>query len=686
LDGLIINKLINIVAFFLLFFPGPAYSLPRQEVRRFFLESVSVPDPGSEQGVVDNVCVACEDTTGSPTVQLPEILVTATRFRGSPEFSPSSISSLNSTLLRTLPARTVGEAISALPGLFLRGYGGRQGIQTVAIRGASTEQTLVLLDGMRISNPQTGVTDLSLLSTSGIERVDVLRGGQSALYGADALGGVINIITEGPADSLEAEVQVAGGSSGYQAGRLALSGTAGVVGLQGSLLRERGSGDFGFLYDDGRTRSRLSRRGADYSLLSGDLRATYPLGFGIQGSTGVSFTDAGRGAPGAVTRADQPSGARLTDRIIRLRQTIEVQQTAGWNGTLRLLGTESNQSYVDPTLTVGAAPLRSAHELHTLFVNPEVAREFSPAMALVTGLELGRNTIGSTEAGDAGRWQQSIYAGTRHTLRQPDAWPAELVVYPSLRYDTFSGQSGDVSPKLGVSISMLSAPRVQVRASVGKSFRVPTFNELYWNPGGNPALSPERSIAVDAGCSASVGLVGVWTADISAFSLRTRNKITWTPGSAGIWSPRNSGSVSSRGIEAELQWSDPSGSVQFSCASTWVDARKLSEDFPGDPGKGNTLPYSPPRIIHVAASVHAAGMDIHVAHSIVSYRYITEANDRILPGYAVTDAAMRYGWSVGAFRPFFRVAVTNLFDTAYESFPQYPMPLREIIVTIGGEL
>jgi vitamin B12 transporter len=686
LHGLIINKLINIAAFFLLCFPESTYALPRQEVKRFLLETAGVPDPGSEHGVVDNVCVVCADTTGTHPLQLPEILVTATRFRGSPEFSPSSISSLDPALLRTLPARTVGEAISSLPGVFLRGYGGRQGIQTVAIRGASTEQTLVLVDGMRISNPQTGVTDFSLLSTTGIERVDVLLGGQSALYGADALGGVINLITERPTQNLEARIQAAVGSSGYQAGRIALSGTAGAVGLRGSVLRERGSGDFRFVYDDGPSRSRLKRKGADYSILSGDLHATYPLGFGIHASTGIAFTGADRGTPGAVTTADQPSGARLADRMLRLHQTIEVQQTGGWSGTLRLLTTESNQSYLDPTVTVRGAPLQSAHELHTLFVNPEVDREFSPAMALVAGAELGRSTIGSTDAGDAGRWQQSIYAGTRHTLRQPDAWPAELVVYPSLRYDTFSGQTGDVSPKLGVSISMLSVPRVQVRASIGRSFRVPTFNELYWNPGGNPALSPERSISMDAGCSASADLLGVWTADVSAFSLRTREKITWTPGSAGIWSPRNSGSVSSRGIEAELLWNDPSGSVQFSCSSTWTEARKLSEDFPGDPGRGHMLPYTPPRIIHVSAAASIAGMDIHVAHSIISYRYITEANDRILTGYAVTDAAIRYGWSVGEFRSFLRVAVTNLFDTAYEMFPQYPMPLREIIVTIGGEL
>jgi iron complex outermembrane receptor protein len=267
-----------------------------------------------------------------------------------------------------------------------------------------------------------------------------------------------------------------------------------------------------------------------------------------------------------------------------------------------------------------------------------------------------------------------------------DGWQPEVILYPSLRYDNFSGLARDISPKLGVSMSVMSVPEVRVRASVGRSFRVPTFNELYWNPGGNPSLFPERSISVDVGCSASAVAHGRWTADISAFSLRTHNKITWMAGTGGLWSPRNSGRVSSRGVEAALAWTDLTGIVRLSLSSTWTDARKLSEDFPGDPGKGKKLPYTPARILHGEASFHYAGADLHVAHSIVSYTYITEANDRFLPGYAVTDAAIRYGYSEGEFRPFVRLAVTNLFDNAYETFPLYPMPLREVILTIGGEL
>lgn len=635
---------------------------------------------------MDKLCVIGEDSSGAHPVLLPEVLVTATRFRGAAEFSPSSLSSLNSILLREMPAKTIGEAISGLPGLIFRGYGGRQGIQTAAFRGTSTEQTLVLLDGMRVSNPQTGVTDLSLLSTAGVERVDVVRGGQSALYGADALGGVINIITETPSEEFSTRVQASGGSSGYQAGRISLSGTVGDIGLRGSLSRERGRGDFRFFYDDGRSHSRVRRNGADYSFLTGDFRAAYSPSPDLRSSTGISFTGADRGTPGPVTGVDQTSGARLADRMIRLHQTVDVKVAGGWEAALRFLYTESNQSYTDPAIALGGEPLRSTHEVHSLFVNPELARDFSPAIALVAGAELGRNAIASTSAGDAARWQQSVYAGTRHTLRQTDGWPAEVVVYPSLRYDAFSGHSGALSPKLGISIGLASVPRVQMRASIGRSFRVPTFNELYWNPGGNSSLSPERSVAVDAGCSASADMLGTWTADLSAFSLRTTDRITWMPGPGGLWSPRNSSRVSSRGIEAGLTWTDPSGSVQFSCTSTWTDARKLSEDYPGDPGKGNTLPYTPVRMVHAAASVHYGGLDIHLAESIVSYRYITEANDGILPGYAVTDAAVRYGWSAGVFRPFCRVAFTNLFDAAYESFPLYPMPLREIVVTIGGEL
>jgi hypothetical protein len=439
------------------------------------------------------------------------------------------------------------------------------------------------------------------------------------------------------------------------------------------------------MYDDGRTRSALNRRGADFSILSGDLRSTYTLPGGISGSTSFSVTDADRGTPGAVTVADQTSGQRLADRVLRLHQSVGFGSRESGDGTVHFLFARTRQTYQDPGLVLDGESLNSRHDLQSLFLNPEIGREFSPGFAVRAGAELAQHSLSSTSVPDVLRRQQSLYVGTRHTLSR-SGWPSEVIIYPSLRYDRFPGIAHDLSPKIGVSVALLAAPDMRFRATIGKSFRVPTFNELYWTPGGNPGLSPERSVSLDAGVAATAELGGVWIADLSAFAIRTRNKITWMPGTGGIWSPRNSGETTSRGVEAALTWTDPSGVVRLSVASTWTDARKQSEDYPGDPGRGKRLPYIPPQSTRLAATLRLAGVEAYLAHSMVSYRYTSEANDRLLPGYALTDVSFRYSLQLGGIRPFIRCAATNLFDTTYETFPQYPMPLRELTLTIGGDL
>jgi len=405
----------------------------------------------------------------------------------------------------------------------------------------------------------------------------------------------------------------------------------------------------------------------------------------MSGSTTFSITDADRGTPGAVTAPEQNSGPRLADRMLRLHQSVGFGAREGWEGTIHFLFAGNHQTYLDPGLVLNGEPLRSRHDLQTLFLNPEVGCEFSSVFAVRGGVEIAENSLSSSNVSDVVRRQQSIYLGTRHTL-SGSGWPQEIIIYPSLRYDSFARMASDLSPKLGINIAALAVPEVKIRASVGKSFRVPTFNELYWTPGGNPELSPERTVTLDAGVAGSTDFAGTWMVDLSAFSIRTRNKITWMPGTGGIWSPRNSGEVSSRGIEASLVWTDPSAVVRLSLVSTWTDARKQSEDFAGDPGKGKRLPYIPPQVVHLTATLRFAGLEFYVAHSVLSYRYTSEANDRILPGYPVTDASIRYTFCAWNVRPFLRLAATNLFDTSYETFPLYPMPLREITLTIGGEL
>jgi iron complex outermembrane receptor protein len=212
---------------------------------------------------------------------------------------------------------------------------------------------------------------------------------------------------------------------------------------------------------------------------------------------------------------------------------------------------------------------------------------------------------------------------------------------------------------------------------------VPTFNDLYWNDGGNPHLKPERSLSIDAGLVAQYGSLRL---EADYFSIRTHDRIVWTPGSGGIWSPKNIATVGSEGIEAEMTWDGFDRALMLTVNSTVMTARKKTADYPGDPTSGKVLPYVPRQTANVSVLFTRAPITVFAQHTWASYRYTTEINDRFLPRYGVTSGAITFAYPLAASVLSLKLECTNLFNTSYQAIALYPMPLRELRATLGVEL
>ena len=134
----------------------------------------------------------------SATEQLPELVVTANRTAEPLSATGSAISVVNSDTIATTNPGSLVDALRSVPGLDISETGGPGGTTSVRMRGGSTGQTLVLIDGIRVNDPASasGDFDFAMFAPSAIDRIEVLRGPQSALYGSDAMGGVINIISK----------------------------------------------------------------------------------------------------------------------------------------------------------------------------------------------------------------------------------------------------------------------------------------------------------------------------------------------------------------------------------------------------------------------------------------------------------------------------------------------------------
>jgi iron complex outermembrane receptor protein len=301
-------------------------------------------------------------------------------------------------------------------------------------------------------------------------------------------------------------------------------------------------------------------------------------------------------------------------------------------------------------------------------------------------MESGRASIRGDDVTDAVRWQRSAFLSTQFSFQLPTTVPFEFTLFPSLRYDSFSGLAGDISPRIGLNVGILKDPDLRIRSSYGKSFRVPTFNDLYWIAGGNPSLRPERSFSFDGGAIGSFNWLGRWDVEVSAFAIDSRDRIVWTPTGGSFWSPKNISRVRSSGFEAEGRWTGFDGSLTLVLNSTWTDVVKKSEDFPGDPTAGKQLIYVPEQTVSASASFIVGNAKLFVQHSWTSFRFTTEINDRFLPSYPVTSAALQYMLSIRPVKVSAKLEATNLFNRSYQVVALYPMPLREFRATLGVEL
>ena len=168
----------------------------------------------------------CGVITASVRAEVPEIVVSPYLVATPIARAGSTVSVISRSRIERSSAGSVADLLRTVPGLAVIERGGAGGQTQVSLRGAEAQHTLVLIDGIRVNDPSSArdTFDFAVLSLTDIERIEILKGPQSALYGSDAVGGVINIITRRPRRGIQSSATVEGGSYGTRAAKASMSG------------------------------------------------------------------------------------------------------------------------------------------------------------------------------------------------------------------------------------------------------------------------------------------------------------------------------------------------------------------------------------------------------------------------------------------------------------------------------
>ena len=616
------------------------------------------------------------DSSVAMSVTLPEVTVRGTRPRSSAIPAAAHTTAFDSAAVAQSGARSVADLLSMRSGAFVKRYGST-GLASLSMRGMGGTQTQVLLDGLRVANPQTGQLDLSLLPTLLIESVEVQHGAGSARHGSGSLGGTVHLRTLRPQpDPL---VRVAGGGGAYGERHVSALASGGKGAWSGLVAGRyyRTDGDFRYRNSFLVPSQTLRRRGAGARTTTLYGRGTW-RGDAQTWSLSGWWTRARRGLPGPASA--RSGGARQWDQLGRI-WTKGVLPLGNGTLTLSAQGQRSRLRYQNP-------PTRT--DRTTLTTSTEASAELRYPLP-----RLGAITTGTTVGYDQASLQGGVHRRSGAAFVDATLSLSPFELQPAVRLDALGGNGGSTvvpSPRLGIRLRPFDGAGLTLRGLVARAFRSPTFNERYYDPGGTPGLQPEDGWTTEGGVSLRLARAdALLRAEATAFATRLTDKIVWQPSyvtnGVQVWSPSNVARVYSRGLELSLR-----GQRQFrdgltvSGGSHFTHTRAENRANPASPAYGAQLPYVPQQTWTLWARVAWEGLSVSATGRLVGTRFYAADESKSLAPYQALDLRAAYEWSVGAGRLAVEAQVENVLDRRYEIVRLYPMPPRHATLRLRFSL
>ncbi len=544
-------------------------------------------------------------------------------------------------------ASNLGDLLEGQPGISLVRYGAAGSLVTASLRGSTGEGILILRDGVRLNDPQTGTTDLFGVSLLGVDHVEIREGGASARYGQDAIGGVINLVSGPPHPSLSLGL----GSYGAERLQVEIGHGEGDDREEAAIEAEAATNAFPEIYRG----AQELRANAQYHEAGAWLSRTLPVASGSLTAQFLYGSDQ-RGVPGPI---NQPS-PEAQQRDESLLGSVVFAPLAGAiiQPVLSLSHRHATLDYDDPQAAYGPPETLGTVESTQFHATAGYDRGAHDASV---GLGLTREADTASGFGFRSDYDGSVFGTDSYRL-------GHTVLSGGLRADDDTRWGASLNPHVGVSHVFFSWLRL--RGQAGHSFHPPSFNDLYWpksaDAAGNPDLHPEQATTGDVGLDAADRSGD--RAALTAFVAAGQGTIVWAPGAGGQWSPSNVGQTWTQGLEGHVSASLPA-STSISLHGTW---QAVTDVTPGDSSKGMILPYQP----SLLAGATAGWQPLRQVQGTITLDYTgqrpdTAANTEYLPAFSLLSARVAYAPTSS---DTLAIEGQNLLNTYYVLEPYYPMP------------
>ncbi len=587
------------------------------------------------------------------------IVVTANRFEQPLSSTVATTEIITAEQIERFQLKNLSDALKQLPGVQVINQGGLGQSSSVYIRGSDSKHLIVLINGVRIGGATTGMVNYSAIPLIGVEQIEVIKGSRAAVYGADAIGGVINIITSTTRnDKTTGQISIAAGSDKY------IQATGGVLTPVGE-------------------------------------KSWLKLALNSESAEGFNATNEDY----ALQQPDN-DGFERNDILIELGTELNHNWLALFNGFYRNSVSDydgyidydsSFNSYLSPTEELGdlysiAGQLEyqteQYHSSWSVAVNQDKTKQakgqipgseiiidrvainwlnsyyINDFMTFNVGLEYSKDSVKDSKLWNSYTWQYQQYDGSyRENYAAFITSVVELdklVFEASLRNDDNSVYGNYTTWQLGASYTLNH--QFRLFSSAGTAFQAPTYNELYWPGYGNPDLVPEESLNYEVGIEAYFDVAEF---RITGFSNTIDNLKNYQGSNVEL---ANS-DVTIQGMELGVYFD--TGAITHSVFLDLLDTKN----------KVNVAPYGSPiniqemelarranQALRWLTSYSYSDWQFDLVYFYQGDRYDDSRNTQKLDSYSLVDLSMAYQmneqWKA-------RLKVNNVFDADYQTAYSY---------------
>ena len=492
-----------------------------------------------------------EPVTGEKIYQLEPVIVTATRYPEHLRNVTSYSIQLVSSRLKNFNLLTLGEVLKNFSNGEMKSSGELGQVQTFSLRGSSSSQVLFLLEGRKLNYVANGIFNLSDLPLENLDKVEVVHGPLSSLYGANALGGVVNLIPSFPSTSQrKVSSSILFGDRKTRLYSLKFSSGIKNLRLESGLGKKQSEGErensaYSSLFFHSTLFYQISSQ-ADLKLYllaqTDDLGlpgpVPDPLSIPKYGNSSVSSlfdkqADKNFSADLNFNFRSEDAKEELSTRLFFDRRHLDYSTKYDFLGEV-----DEEYSYLARSLGGFIQYSLSFQKENRLILGGDFSSDLFEAEKNSHFTSSGTNLVSSWNPGSSifGLWGNSSLNKGKFTFQA------------GARVDLPSNFEKSFSPNLGAIYHLRE--NLSLKLNYGRAYRAPTFNDLYWPDGGNEDLKPETGQSFETGLSYSARKL---SCQISLFSRQVKNLISWQPlGENGLWQPFNLDRFNSWGTEFQL--------------------------------------------------------------------------------------------------------------------------------------